>query len=90
MAVKYSRVSKLSRTKTAAAIKKEKPAGAHLQHGCRQVDGHEDGCQRGVATLHQVDGVEEDEVTRDNQQEEHLGRAMIGSWREMKIIFNSS
>lgn len=67
---------------------KEKPAAAHLQHGRRQVNWCEDGCQCGVAALHQVDGVEEDEVTRNNQQEEHLGGAMIGSWREKTNSLN--
>lgn len=28
-----------------------------------------------------MDGVEEDQVTGDHQEEEHLSRAMIGSWR---------
>lgn len=51
--------SKLSGTKT-------KPAGAHLKHGRCQVNSCKDGCQCGVATLHQVDSVEEDEVTRNN------------------------
>lgn len=31
----------------------------HLQHSSSQVDGHEDRRQRGVAALHQVDGVKE-------------------------------
>lgn len=52
---------------------------AHLQQRRSQVDGHEDGRQAGVATLHQMDGVEEDHMTRDHQQEEYLCRAMIGS-----------
>lgn len=56
-----------------------KHTGAHLQHSSSQVDGHKDGCQGGVSALHQVDGVEEDQVTGDHQKEEHLGRAMIGS-----------
>lgn len=54
-------------------------AGAHLQHGSSQVDRHEDGCQRGVTALHQMDGVEEDQVTGNDQEKEHLCRAMIGS-----------
>lgn len=33
-----------------------------------------------------MDGVKEDEVTRDDEQEEHLGGAMIGSWREKKKV----
>jgi len=52
---------------------------AHLQHGSSQVHGHEDGGQGGVSSLHQVDGVEEDQVTGDHQKDEHLSRAMIGS-----------
>lgn len=86
MAVKCSSGSKSSGTKTRQRPlkEKEKPGGAHLQHGRRQVHRCEDGRQCGVATVHQVDRVEEDEVTRNNQQEEHLGRAMIGSWREKK------
>lgn len=39
----------------------------HLQQSSSQVDGHEDGRQGGVSALHQVDGVEEDQVTRDHQ-----------------------
>lgn len=33
-----------------------------------------------MSALHQMDGVEEDQVTGDHQKEEHLSRAMIGSW----------
>lgn len=55
------------------------PSRAHLKHGSRQVDGHKDGGQGGVSALHQVDGVEEEDVTGDHQEEEHLSRAMIGS-----------
>lgn len=37
-----------------------------------------------MATLHQVDCVEEDQVTRDHQQEEHLSRTVISSWENVK------
>lgn len=40
-----------------------------------------------------VDGVEEDEVTRGNQEKEHTGRTGIHSWRErgatLEHIFDS-
>lgn len=61
-----------------------KSPGAHLQHSRRQVDGHKDGGQGGVSALHQVDCVEEDQVTGDHQKEKYLGRAMIGSWDNYK------
>lgn len=51
----------------------------HLQQGSSQVDGHEDGCQGGVSTLHQMDGVQEDHMTRDHQEDEDLCRSMVGS-----------
>lgn len=37
----------------------------HLQHSSSQVDRHKDGRQGCVATLHEVDGVEENQVTGD-------------------------
>ena len=45
----------------------QKRSNTHLQHSSSQVDGHKDGGQGGVSALHQVDSVEEDQVTRDHQ-----------------------
>lgn len=56
-----------------------KPISTHLEQSSSQVDGHKDGCQGGVSALHQVDGIEEDQVTRNHQKDKHLSGAMIGS-----------
>lgn len=53
----------------------------YLQQRSHQVEGDEDGCQGGVAPPQGVDGVEENEVTRGNQEEEHTGRTRVHSWK---------
>lgn len=37
-----------------------------------------------------VNGVEEDEVTWGNQEEEHTGRARVHSWKREMIYFQTS
>lgn len=52
---------------------------AHLQQGSSQVDRREDGGQGGVAALHQVYCIQEDRVTGNYQEKQHLSRAMVCS-----------
>ena len=48
-----------------------KCAWLYLQQGCQQVEDVEEDGDGGVASLHVVDGVDEDEVTWDHQQQQH-------------------
>lgn len=52
---------------------------AHLQQRSSEINRHKDGRQGGVSTLHQMDSVQEDDMTRDHQEDEYLCRPMIGS-----------
>lgn len=45
----------------------------YLQLGDGQVDGHKNGCEGGVAALHDADDVKEDHVTWNDEEEQHLG-----------------
>lgn len=40
---------------------------AHLEKSSSQIHQHEDGRQCGVTSLHQINGVQEDHVTGDDQ-----------------------
>lgn len=66
-------------TRVSETIQISISGAAHLQQRGSQIDGHKDGREAGVSTLHQVDGVEEDHMTRDHQEDEYLCRSMIGS-----------
>lgn len=44
-----------------------------LKQSCRQVADDEGGCHGGVASLQEVDGVQEQEVTRDDEDDKDPG-----------------
>lgn len=45
----------------------------HLEDSSRQVADDEDGCHSGVTSLQQVDGVQEEEMTWDYQENQDSG-----------------
>lgn len=56
----------------------------YLEKCSSQVERDEDGRESGVPPPQGVDGVEEDEVTRGDQEEEHARRTRVHSWKRRR------
>lgn len=64
-----SKVSSLSQVKTKAKF----VSVSDLKQSCRQVADDEGGCHGSMASLQEVDGVQEEEVTWDYQDDQDSG-----------------
>lgn len=56
--------------------------GSDLEHSRRQVAGDEGGGHGSVPPLQEVDGVEEEQVTRDHQEDKDSGWFGVDIWRK--------
>ena len=52
----------------------------YLYAGSRKIDGCEGDSDGGVASLHVVDGVHKDKMSRHHQQHQHPGRARVHTY----------